>query len=167
MLLCLPAPAVAVSLFGVDIASAQRNQLRAMVKRSGAKLVREGGDQLFDEYDSSGLLDGSRTLYLGFERGGGFAFLEYELLPHYQRWMQTRLARKYGEPQVESGIFLSDARAVWQVDGIEISLQRDFDCFCSRLIYAQAANLATLRSQHERRGQQSRDRQLDAQSQFY
>lgn len=164
--LAIGAPSTeALTLFGVDIANANRAQMRQMVKRSGAKLRREGGTRLFDEYDSERLLEGSHTLYLGFDRQTTeFAFLEYELLPYFSRKILAKLRRKYGEPQREPGTFLSDTAWRWQVDGIQISLYRDFRCFCSRLEYAHPARLQALRQFQAERDQALIERELDAQS---
>jgi len=169
LLACLYAPAVAaLELFGVDLAAAGRQQLRKAVLRAGAVPEPQGDGQLFERYASAKLLDGSHTLYLGFTPDSGrFAFLEYELRPDYTAWMRAKLAAKYGEPQLDAGTFISDELHLWRVDGIEIHLRRDFDCYCSRLTYLAGEPLAGLREQHRARITDERQRSLGRQSSAY
>ncbi|GEM_PF-580663 len=160
--------ATALELFGIDLATAERQQLRGAVLRAGAVLERQGGAQLFDRYGSAQLLDGSRSLYLGFAPDSGrFAFLEYELRPDHSAWMRDKLVAKYGEPQIKPGTFISDALHLWRVDGIEIRLQRDFDCFCSRLAYVAPEALTKLREQRRAGREDRRQRDLGRQSSAY
>ena len=56
------------SLFGVELHSSNRDQLRSAVKKSGLKLVREAGkDVFYDQYKSHETISTSSHLYLGYE----------------------------------------------------------------------------------------------------
>lgn len=145
--LLIPAPAAwALELFGVDLASTDRDALRAAVKQAGVELIREGGDErFFDVYDSAAVLAGSSRLYLGFVRADQrFAFAEYEFDGIDTSAMRERLSARYGKPEVGGGRYLSDRSYAWQQDGIEIRLQSDWYRYKVRLSYTHPANLTQL-----------------------
>ncbi|MDJ0778123.1 MAG: hypothetical protein QNJ85_09685 [Gammaproteobacteria bacterium] len=144
----LPAPAMALELFGVTLESTTRDELSEAVRQAGVELLREGGETSnFDVYDSSAVMPGSSRLYLGFEPlDQRFAFAEYEFVGTDTRRLLTELARKYGSPEVDPGRFLSDHGYRWQRDGIEIRLQSDWANYRTRLSYAEPAALAALRA---------------------
>jgi len=145
--LYLLAPAAtALELFGVELASSDRDGLRAAVKQAGVKLIREGGDEVFfDVYDSAAVLDGSSRLYLGFVRASRqFAFAEYEFNGVDTRIMLDRLRARYGDAEVRHGRYITDRSYRWNRDGIEIRLRSDWQNYRVRLSYTHPQNLAAL-----------------------
>ncbi len=142
----LAGPVAALELFGVSLETTTRDELREAVKQAGVELVREGGEeQVFDVYDPSGVMPGSRRLFLGFEPANlGFAFIEYEFVGLDTRRLQADLSAKYGEPEVDPGQFLSDRGYRWQRDGIEIRLRVDWANYRTRLSYVDPAGLTAL-----------------------
>ncbi|MCP4877054.1 MAG: hypothetical protein GY896_16480 [Gammaproteobacteria bacterium] len=142
-------PVAALELFGVDLESTNRDELRGAVKNAGVVLVREGGeDDWYDVYDSSSVLSGSRHLYLGFvRRDQGFAFAEYEFNGLNSKSLLRELNAKYGVAKVHAGRFVSDRRYLWLRDGIEIELASDWQNYKLRLSYINPENLADLRAE--------------------
>ena len=146
LMLWLPGPAVALELFGVELEATTRDELREAVKQAGVELIREGGDeQLFDVYDASAVMPGSRRLFLGFEPDSqGLAFVEYEFVGLDLRRLLADLSAKYGEPEVDSGRFLSDRAYHWQRGAIQIRLLADWHNYRTRLSYIEPAALTAL-----------------------
>ncbi len=142
-------PVTALELFGVDLESTNRAELRNAVKAAGVKLVREGDDEtLFDVYDSSVVLLGSNRLYLGFVvQSQGFAFAEYEFEGLNPKPILSDLTRKYGVAEIHKGRFVSDRKYRWQRDGIEIELSGDWQNYRIRLSYIHPENMAELRAE--------------------
>lgn len=142
-------PAVALELFGVMLESTSRDELREAAKNAGLVLIREGGeDNWFDIYDSTTVLAGSIHFYLGFvKQDQRFAFAEYEFSGFTSSSLLPRLKRKYGEPAVEGGRFVSDHVYRWQRDGIDIELSSDWSNYKTRLIYINPVNMAALQAE--------------------
>lgn len=145
----LSGPAQALELFGVELESTSRDEMRNAVKQAGVVLIREGGDdEWFDVYDSSSVLDGSTRLYLGFVRQNQqFAFAEYEFNGINPSPVLRNLTGKYGAASVRKGRFLSDKTYRWQLDGVEIRLLSDWQNYKVRLSYVIPANLASLQAE--------------------
>ena len=156
-LLMLAVPASALELFGVQLESTGRDELRAAAKNAGLVLIREGGEEnWFDLYDSSTVLEGSRRLYLGFvKKDQSFAFAEYEFIGLRHKRILQDLKRKYGPAEVLSGRFVSDRRYRWILDGIRIELGGDWQNYRTRLIYTNPQNMATLFAERAARNQQA------------
>ena len=148
-LLLLALPASAVELFGVDLASAQRDTLRQAVRQAGAELISEAGDNdFFDAYRSDTLLADSRRLYLGFVKAdGAFAFAEYEFPQLRNPRMLRKLTERYGPPERISGKFLTDTEYRWRQPPVEITLRQDWPAHALRLIYARPDQLARLQAE--------------------
>ena len=150
VLLCLVVgsiqPVIALELFGVNLQSTDRTELRSAVKAAGVVLIREGGkDNWFDVYDSSRALAGSSRLYLGFVKQDlRFAFAEYEFGNLISRQLLSNLTAKYGAAEIIAGSFISDRKYRWQRDGIDIELSSDWRNHKSRLSYINPANMADL-----------------------
>ena len=149
LLIGFSAPVQALELFGVDLESTTRDELRDAVKQSGVVLIREGGDdEWFDVYDSSSVLAGSSRLYLGFvKQSQQFAFAEYEFNGVNPAPVLRSLSGKYGAAKVSQGRYLSDKTYHWQFDGIEIRLSSDWQNYKTRLSYVNPANLASLQAE--------------------
>lgn len=145
-LIMLARPAAALELFGVQLESTVRDQLREAAKNAGLVLIREGGEESwFDLYDSSEALAGSRRLYLGFvKKDQRFAFAEYEFPGLQHKRILQNLKRKYGPAEVQGGRFVSDHRYRWILDGIRIELSSDWQNYRTRLIYTNPPNMAAL-----------------------
>ena len=138
--------AAALELFGVQLASSSRDELRDAVRNAGLVLIREGGEEnWFDLYDSSAVLAGSRRFYLGFvKQDQRFAFAEYEFIGLQHKRILQNLTRKYGPAEVQGGRFASDHRYRWRQDGIRIELSSDWQNYRTRLIYTDPENMAAL-----------------------
>lgn len=155
VLLCLligpHQPVAALELFGVDIESTSRDELRGAVKDAGVVLIREGGDdEWFDVYDSSTVFTGSTRLYLGFVRADQrFAFAEYEFNGFNSKRILRDLTTRYGAAETRAGQYVSDSSYLWQRDGIEIRLSSDWHNYKTRLSYVKPANLADLRAEQQ------------------
>ncbi len=141
--------ATALELFGVVLESTNRDELREAAKNAGLELIREGGeDNWFDIYDSRTVLAGSVHFYLGFvKQDQRFAFAEYEFSGFRSQSLLPRLKRKYGDPVVEGGRYVSDATYRWRRDGIEIELSSDWSNYKTRLIYVNPVNMAALQAE--------------------
>ena len=146
LLLVLTCPAAALELFGVQLESSARDELRNAVRDAGLVLIREGGEEnWFDLYDSSDALEGSARFYLGFvKENGSFAFAEYEFIGLRHKRLLRNLTRKYGPAEVLGGRFVSDHRYRWRQDGIRIELSSDWQNYRTRLIYTHPQNMAAL-----------------------
>lgn len=133
----------AFELFGVAVNNINRQQLRDAIRKAGAEVIREAGDDnWYDVYDISATFKQSKNLYVAYDKASGnFAFAEYHLPYAYFNTMLNRLKRKYGKPTVRYGVFESDARYAWNVDAIDIVLQQDWGKNISRLVYSQKQNL--------------------------
>lgn len=150
LLLLLPINGAAVELFGLDINSTNREELRAAVQENGAELISEGNDQQwFDAYDSSALFPGSRRLFLGFVRSSGaFSFLEYEFPGVSADRLLSRLESKYGAAdETRTGDFISDKRFIWNRNGLVIELYSDWPNYRVLLSYRNDGNLQLLQSE--------------------
>ena len=149
LLTCFPAHVAALELFGVELESTSRDELRDAVKQAGVILIREGGDdEWFDVYDSSPVLGGSSRLYLGFvKQNQQFAFAEYEFSGLDARSILRDLTGKYGAANVRGGRYISDKTYRWQRGEVEIQLLSDWQNYKTRLSYVIPANLASLREE--------------------
>jgi hypothetical protein len=136
-------------LLGVQLQSATLDQLRDAVKKSGALLIREGGEnQWFDVYDSQNLLPGSTRMYLGYaKQSRQLAFVEYEFIGLQQPVMLSKLQIKYGNPKTQKGQYISDVRYRWRQDGIEIELAADWEKYRTRLSYINPLVLQDLKKE--------------------
>ena len=76
--------------------------------------------------------------------------------------MLARLRKKYGEPAVTPGEFLSDQRYRWRNNGIDIVLQKTFGCHCSRLLYSEPNTLLTVQQQHRQVQRQRAEEHIQA-----
>ena len=139
-------PVVALELFGVNLKSTNRTELRTAVKTAGVRLIREGGeDNWFDVYDSSSVLAGSTRLYLGFvKQDQRFAFAEYEFESLNPAPILSKLKAKYGAAETHAGKFISDRKYRWQSDGIEIELSSDWQNNRARLSYINPVSMSAL-----------------------
>lgn len=145
-------PVAAVELFGVQLQTTNRDELRGAVQQSGATLISEGNDeQWFDVYDSSTLLPGSRRLYLGFVRSNGaFSFAEYEFPGLVTDRLLSMMEGKYGPAnEVRKGRFLSDQRFIWSRDDLNIELFSDWSNYRVLLSYQNASNLLQLQAEQQ------------------
>jgi hypothetical protein len=150
-------PATAFSIFGVDLLSGDRDQLRTAVKNSGARLIAEAGEaQFFDSYESDGLFPGSSRLYLGFVKADKrIAFVEYEFSGLHRPDLVQAIRAKYGNPRVLTGKFISDQRYQWQQEGVTILLYQDWGASKTRLQYLNPENLQRLKQERQAFLQQS------------
>lgn len=150
LLLNISLPLSALELFGLQLESASRDELRAAVQQSGATLISEGNDQRwFDVYDSSTILPGSRRLFLGFVRSNGaFSFAEYEFAGLNARRLLAMLESRHGAAdEVRKGDFISDEHYLWTRDGISIELYSDWSNYRVLLSYRENANLQQLQAE--------------------
>ena len=169
LLLCYSQAGQALELFGIDLESANRDELRNAVKQAGVVLIREGGDdEWFDLYDSSSVLDGSSRLYLGFVKQSGlFAFAEYEFNGLDAEPMLGNLTAKYGNANVRKGFYISDQSYYWQLDGIEIRLHSDWQNYKTRLSYIMPANLISLQTEQAAANKANPDEAAETAVSFY
>jgi hypothetical protein len=146
LMLGLSPAAPALELFGVNLETTNRDELRNAVRDAGVVLIREGGEaNWFDAYDSATVLVGSSRLYLGFvKQDQRFAFAEYEFNGLNPQPILNSLTVKYGPAETRAGRFLSDRNYRWQRDGIEIELSSDWQNYKIRLSYINPANMADL-----------------------
>lgn len=170
LLLCLlfTTPALAVELFGVPLANANKGSLGIAARAAGATLLDTGKPEVYELFDSSAVLSGSQRLYLGFDvQDNRFAFAEYHIAPLLHRHMLSKLKRKYGEPKVDKGRFISDQLYHWEKSGISINYQRQWGCRCSELRYTLAAKSTEIMKQHQQIQKQRQGKHLDSQQGSY
>ena len=148
-LLCCSFSVYAVSLYGVELQTAKRDQLRSAVKNAGLKLQKEAGkDGFFDQYKSDSAISVSSSLYLGFvKKTQDFAFAEYEFKGLKQPAMMLHLQQKYGKPVQVKAKFVSDKRYSWSQGGITIHLYQDWAAYRTRLSYINGAALNVLHNE--------------------
>ena len=146
LLMLSPSLVQAAELFGVDLASTERDELRSAVKNAGLKLISEAGDDaFFDSYESDLVLSKSTRLYLGFvKQDRKFAFAEYEFIGLKQPVLVKKLNQKYGKAMLKSGKFLTDQAYKWQSGGVEIELYTDWSNYRTRLLYSIPEQLVRL-----------------------
>jgi len=149
LLFALQPVAFAAELFGVALVGADKASLGLAARAAGATLVDTDQPEVYEIFDSSAVLAESNRLYLGFDaQDSSFAFAEYQILQMKHKRMLSKLKRKYGEPQVTPGKFISDQLYRWQSNGVEISYQRQWGCHCSELRYVVPAKLTLIQQQH-------------------
>ena len=134
-------------LFGVNLSTTSRDELRVAVKNAGVKLVQEAGiDAFYDIYKGGGILHKAKHLYLGFvKKDNKFAFAEYEFIGLHQPGMLRKLNKKYGNAKRLKGSFMSDQSYSWLSNGIEITLYQDWPAHKMRLSYVNPEALKQLR----------------------
>lgn len=127
----------ALNLFGVAIENIERDVLRNAIRDSGADVIREAGEEnWYDIYDLSGNFPQAKRLYVAYDKASStFAFAEYHLPYTFFNRMHLKLKNKYGDAEVRYGLYESDKHFVWQVDGIEIKLQQNWEKNVSELVY--------------------------------
>lgn len=169
ILTCALSPlASAAELFGVPLLTANKASLGLAARAAGAKLQDTDAPEVFEIFDSSEVLSESQRLFLGFDvQDNSFAFAEYQIKQLQHKRMLSKLKRKYGEPQVKPGKFISDQLYRWQSNGIEISYQRQWACHCSELRYAVPAKLALIKQQHQQVQKQRQEEGLNSQQGSY
>jgi hypothetical protein len=141
----------ATTLFGVNLQRATKNEMRAAVRNSGARLIKEAGNECFyDEYASNKLLQNSSRLYLGYvKKDSQLAFVEYQLDGLQHPEMIQKLTRKYGKPETLRGKFQSDNRHQWLSGEVKILMYQDWAAYKTRLIYFLPQNLSALRQEYQ------------------
>jgi len=151
LLLLLTKPLLAFELFGTNINNTDRDQLRGIIRNTGANVVREAGDDnWYDIYDMSAKFEQGKRLFVGYEKTAGrFAFAEYQLPYDYFDMMLLRLKAKYGEPVVRYGRYDSDKLYAWNIDGIDIRFTQDWNRNISQLVYSQPENLIALKQGYQ------------------
>jgi len=145
-LMLLPLSVQALDLFATNINNTDRAAFREVIRNTGAKVIREAGDDnWFDIYDMSAIFKQSKRFFVGYDKATGrFAFAEYQLSYDYFNTMLLRLQAKYGEAKITYGVFESDKKYGWVVDGINIELQQQWSKNRTRLSYNQPQNLLAL-----------------------
>lgn len=142
-------PAYSAQLFGVNLSTATRDELRIAVKNAGVKVVQEAGiDAFFDIYEGDSVLHKAKYLYLGFvKKNQKFAFAEYEFNGLKQPVMLQKLTAKYGKTKPMQGKYFSDVSHSWLSDGIKITLYQDWKGYKTRLTYIDPAALNQLKEE--------------------
>lgn len=169
-ILWLPSYAVmSFELFGVAINNINRVELREAIRNSGAEVVREAGDDnWYDVYNMSLNFKQSKQLFVAYDKANGdLAFVEYHLSYDYFKTMLNRLKGKYGKPNVQYGTFQSDAKFIWNVDGIDISLQQDWSKSISRLVYSQKEKLLALQLAYRQTQAEKASKLLQLDASYY
>ena len=140
-----------ISLFGLDLQLATRDEMRNAVKKSGARLIKEAGSEgFYDEYGSEKLMQGSTNLYLGYvKQDKRLAFVEYQFDGLHHPQLVEKLTKKYGKPQTVRAKFQSDTRYQWSIDGVQILMYQDWPDYKTRLLYFLPQNLQTLRTEYQ------------------
>ncbi len=156
-------------LFGVVINNINRLELREAIRKSGAEVIREAGDDnWYDLYNMSLNFKQSKQLFVAYDKtNGDFAFAEYNLDYSYFNTMLNRLKGKYGKPTVRYGTFQSDAKFIWNVDGIDISLQQDWGKSISRLVYSQKEKLLAVQLAYRQTQAQKASKLLQLDASYY
>ncbi|MFZ5896275.1 MAG: tetratricopeptide repeat protein [Myxococcota bacterium] len=138
-------------LFGVKLACASRRELRRALSRSDAPATSESDDRWYDSYDSSHVLDESRTLQLWYTRDNAWlARATYEFPSHVDAGQVVRIAervaRKYGRPTSQRGNpSLGPMRYEWVLpDGVQLSIHRDWPDTTTHMDYKNPKRLAQM-----------------------
>lgn len=141
--------AFAASLYGVELKTANRDQLTSAVKSSGLKNVKGAiKAPFYDQYKSDGAISASSILYLGFEsKTQAFAFAEYEFIGLSQNDMLSILELRYGKPKVTKASFVSDQSYTWISGETTIVLYQDWSAYRTRLVYFNSPALQKLKQE--------------------
>ena len=119
------------TVFDVVLSSATRQVMRAAIKREGATPEREDTDYWFDLYSARGLLDGAKTLRVGYVNATSqLAILEYELPSALDTaqvgQISSMVQAKYGAPTSKEGnLGVGKVVHTWKrKDGVIITVSR-------------------------------------------
>lgn len=162
-------PAVPVKLYGVDLASATRSQLRAALQKAGlpAVTVDDSGE---DVYDAKGSLNEVDKLTLTYNKANQFVCAGYTF-PSFVDAAQigrvkAMLVQKYGEPSSEEGNELvGPVRLGWlSENGIVLILYRNWPSTTTYLDYCHREHLSQQASEDEVVEQQKNQAELAAHS---
>jgi len=147
-------PLCAIDLFGLDLASATQEQLRAAIKKSGARPVNQkAGEQFYDTYLADSLLKNAQHLYVGFvKQSRKFAFAEYELNGLKQSDLLQKLQAKYGQGEAIKGKYITDYRHQWHSGEVVIILYQDWAAYKTRLTYYIQGALIALKEERSGSG---------------
>ena len=150
--LSLSFQALSASLYGVDLKTANRDQLTSAVKNSGLKSVKGAAkDPFYDQYESASVISESSILYLGFvAKTQAFAFAEYEFTGLNQDFMLPILGQRYGAPKVAKASFVSDRSYTWISEDTTIVLYQDWSAYRTRLSYFNSPALQQLKQERGR-----------------
>ena len=156
--------ATAVELFGIQLNAANHDSLSSAAKQAGVKLIREGGEsKWFDVFDSQEALPESSRFYLGYvKQDRRFAFAEYEFAGLNRPLILKKLSRKYGQPEIIKGQFISDQTYRWFDNGIEVLLRSDWQNYLTRLSYVDPPAMQALRGEQLAYELKQQEKQLSA-----
>ncbi|MCP4430902.1 MAG: hypothetical protein GY806_07990 [Gammaproteobacteria bacterium] len=138
----------AAELFGLQLKTSTLDQLRTAVKNAGATIIFESDEHRpYDVFDSKKILPGSSRLYIGHVgENRQTAFVEYEFPGLRQAGILEMLSSKYGNPAVRKGKFLSDKHYFWELNGVRITLWKDWENYRTLLSYALPEVMSDLQS---------------------
>lgn len=162
-----------VTLFGQNVAKADRTSMRAALKREQVPSRREDDSYWVDLYDAAGLLDEATQLAIGYRASDSrLATLSYT----FDSFMDTNqvvrianlLSQAYGKPDQRSGDpSLGSMSYRWRRDGLLIEVSRGWPSTTTTLIYInEPINKAMQAEIARERDRQAKERASQQQGRF-
>lgn len=158
-----------LKLYGVNLATASRAQLRDAMAKAGLTMV-TSNDLGDDVYSAKGALKEADTLTLRYTKQNEFAVATYVFPsfvdPGQIARVKAMLVQKYGEPdETEGNDAVGPASATWQREGdMSVLVQRDWPSTTTRLYYAHRGHFQQLMDEEQKVRQQELDADLKARS---
>jgi TPR repeat protein len=157
-------------LFGVKLLCADRAELRRALSATKARATREDYGFWYDTYDSTGVLDGSSELLVGYvSESQVFGRAQYTFPAHVDASLVARVAdlvsKRHGAPTKRHGDpSLGSVSYEWRLpDGVVITVSRGWPDSTTYLAYEHPRNAAKL--SREIAAQKAREKQRDFEKQ--
>lgn len=149
-------PPAQLELFGVQLKSATREQLREVFEAGGLQPVRVEDKYWVDTYSAAGVLDGASGFIAGYVgRTGTFAFAQYEFEGFMDTGLVTQVAtmvtHKYGRASTRSGNEgLGPVTYTWKFpQGMTVSVSRGWPDTTTYLTFTDPVAHAEMRAEQE------------------
>lgn len=160
-------------LFGIPLKNASRKDLRAAIKKQGAKVKSEDNNKWGDSYASEAILSGSTVLSVTYANDDRFAGASYTFPGIMDSQLVVKVKEmvesKYGTPGESSGNpGLGAVSYGWKLkDGIRISVSRGWPDTTTYLEYTDPKNYKTMKAEMEVQQQKKEAQKYRAQDKVY
>jgi TPR repeat protein len=139
-------------LFGIKLKCGDREQVRFRLASSGAVATRESRNDWGDTYETSKVLSGSSSLYVGYTFDDWFAVAEYQFADDKFEDVGNRVISKYGPPRKTHGnLRLGPVSATWITkDGLEIEVHHGWPPTETFLTYKNPAAYRQMKAEQDK-----------------
>lgn len=145
-------------IFGETLNCTSKDELRNALKNGGLTAVREDNNYLYDLYDSSAALEGSRGLAVAYINEK-FAIADYNFNSGMDAAkvveVRNMVSGKYGKPSSSIGDqSVGEVTYTWQLkDGIKVEVSRGWPDTTVHLKYVHPVNFTAMKAEKERQKQ--------------